>query len=227
MQEAGKYKQEIKFLGFIVILFLIWYCGRYFQVDPRIMHTTLAKLPLFYSGLLYILLYIIVTFFVFFSKDIFWLMGAVLFGAVFSALFICIAEIINAGILFYLARRFGRAYIEKSVSKKYQHLDEKLGRINLFWLFIFRAAPLIPYRFMDLAMGLTKIRFRSYLLVAVLGTPFKIFWIQYILSALGKNVFTNPSMLMGYFLANRNLLLFSLIYPILIILALLKINSRS
>lgn len=227
MQDAGKYKQEIKFLGFLVILFLIWYTGRYFQIDSQAIQAALVKLPLFYSGILYVFLYVIVTFFIFFSKDIFWLMGAVLFGAVFSTLFICIAEIINAGILFYLARRFGRAYIEKSVSKKYQHLDEKLGRINLFWLFIFRAAPLIPYRFLDLAMGLTKIRFRNYLLVVVLGTPFKMFWIQYILAALGKNVFTNPSILAGYFLANRNLLLFSLIYPILVILALLKMNSRS
>lgn len=210
----------------IIAILLIWYLGRYPHIDTGALQKSLQKLPLFYSGIVFIALYVVITFFVFFSKDVFWLTGALSFGVIYSTLFICIAEVINAFILFYLARHLGRAYIEKSLSQKYRHLDERLGNINFFWLFIFRVAPLIPYRFLDLAVGLTKVHFRRYILAVILGSPIKMFWIQYILSGLGKSIFDNPYALVGYFLNNKSLLMFSFMYFVLFILVALKIRPK-
>ena len=221
-----KYRQEIEFIILILALFLIWLLGRQFNIDTGAIEKSLKDLPLFYSGLIYIGLYVAVTFFIFFSKDLFWLMGAVLFGAIFSTLFICIAETVNAVILFYLARRLGRTYIEKSVSVKYKKLDERLGGLSFLWLFIFRAAPLIPYRFLDLAAGLTSINFRRYIAAVILGSPFKMFWIQYILTGVGRNIFDRPQALVAYFLNNRGLFIFSLIYPLLVIAVTFKIRHK-
>jgi uncharacterized membrane protein YdjX (TVP38/TMEM64 family) len=219
-------KHEIEFIIFALALFSIWYCGRYWRVDTRDLQAALSHFPLFYRGVLYVVLYVVVTFFLFFSKDIFWVTGALLFGAALSTLFICIAETINAFILFFLARRFGRAFVEKRISKKYRHLDEKLGRISFFWLFIFRAAPLIPYRFLDLGAGITSIHFPKYLAAVILGSPIKMFWIQYILYGVGKNIFTNPQMLVEYFLYNRALMYFSFIYIVMIVMVVLKLRSK-
>ena len=219
-------KHEIEFLLLVLIIASVWFFGKFLHIDTTGIEESLKAFPLVYSSVLYILLYVIITFFIFFSKDVFWLMGAVLFGAALSTLFICIAEVINAFILFHIARRFGRAYVEKSISEKYKHLDEKLGRINFFWLFIFRAAPLIPYRFLDLGAGLTKISFRRYLAAVIVGSPIKMFWIQYILYGVGKNIITNPTALVEYFLQNKALLLFSLVYLLLIILVILKIEEK-
>jgi len=225
VEHIKRYKHEIEFLILIIAVFLIWYLGRYFHIDTQAIQKSLQRFPLFYSGIIYVVLYVIVTFFVFFSKDVFWLMGAVLFGPLLSALFICIAEIINAFILFYLARSLGRAYIEKRLSEKYKKLDEKLGNINFSWLFIFRAAPLIPYRFLDLAAGLTRIHFRRYLTAVILGSPLKIFWIQYVLFGVGINTF-NPYALAEYFLDNKTLLIFSLVYIMLVIAVIVKIRAK-
>ena len=219
-------KHEVEFLALALFLASLWYLGRFLTFDTRAIEESLKTYPLFYSSILYILLYVIITFFLFFSKDVFWLSGAVLFGAGLSTLFICIAEIINASILFHIARRFGRGYVEKKIPEKYKHLDEKLGRINLFWLFIFRAAPLIPYRFLDLGAGLTRISFRKYLVAVIVGSPVKMFWIQYILYGVGKNILNSPQALVEYFLHNKTLLLFSLVYLLLIILAVLKIEEK-
>lgn len=221
-----RYKHEIEFLVLVLAIAAFWYLGRYFHIDTDAIERSLKGTPLFYSSILYILLYVIVTFFIFFSKDLFWLMGAVLFGATLSTLLICIAEVINAFILFNLTRHLGRAYVEKKVTGKYKEFDDKLGRINFFWLFIFRAAPLIPYRFLDLGAGLTRIHFRRYLAAVVLGSPVKMFWIQYILYGVGKSIFDNPYILTGYFLNNKGLLFFSLIYVVLAIMAVLKIESK-
>lgn len=219
-------KHEIEFLVLVLAIASLWYFGRFLQIDTSGIEKSLKAFPLVYASVLYILLYVIITFFLFFSKDVFWLMGAVLFGAGLSTLFICIAEVINAFILFHLARRFGRTYVEKKISGKYKHLDEKLGKINFFWLFIFRAAPLIPYRFLDLGAGLTKIDFRRYIAAVIIGSPIKMFWIQYILYGVGKNIINNPTALVEYFLHNRTLLMFSLVYILLIILVIIKIREK-
>ena len=224
--DIKKYKRVSGFIFLIAGIILTWYLGRYFHLDTARIQEWLRGYPLFYSGLLYIFLYVVISFLLFFSKDLLWFMAAVLFGPSLSALFICIAEVINAFILFYLARYLGKPYVEKSLSGRYKILYEKLSKVNFFWLFVFRAAPLIPYRFLDLACGLTTMRFRKYLAAVVLGTPVKMFWVQHILYGVGKSVLDNPYALVEYFLNNKALLLFSLIYIILVIMVVVKIKAR-
>jgi uncharacterized membrane protein YdjX (TVP38/TMEM64 family) len=218
-------KNKIKFLILVIALFLIWLLGRYFNLDIQAIRKSLEGYPLIYSAVIYIILYVVISFFVFFSKDLFWLMGAILYGAALSTLFICIAETINACILFYLARSLGRNYVWKTLTGKYKNFDEKLSNIGFFWVLVFRAAPLIPYRILDLAAGLTNIKFRKYLLAVILGSPVKMFWIQYILTAVGANFFKNPSLTISYFTQNPALLIFSFIYIILIITVIIKIKK--
>jgi uncharacterized membrane protein YdjX (TVP38/TMEM64 family) len=120
----------------------------------------------------------------------------------------------------------GRAYVEKKLAGKYRYLDEKLGKVDFFWLFIFRAAPLIPYRFLDLAAGLTSIRFSRYLAAVIFGSPFKMFWIQYILAGVGYSIFKEPLSLVEYFLSNRTLFMFSFIYVIFVIVVIIKLKYK-
>ena len=216
---------KFQLLILIIALLVIWYLGRYLHIDTSSMQKSLQSLPLYLSALLFIILYVVITFFVFFSKDIFWVTSAVIFGPFYSGLFIFIAEVINAFILFFLARNLGRAYVARFLEGKYESLDRRLGKISFFWLFIFRAAPLIPYRFLDLAAGLTKINFKRYLAAVILGSPVKIFWIQYILFGVGRSALENPSLLTDYFLNNKALLSFSFIYVILVMMVFFKINK--
>lgn len=208
-------------------LIFLWWAGSFFHLDTQAIQDSLKKFPVYVSAALFIFFYVVITFFIFFSKDIFWISGALLFGPGLSAALICIAEAINAVILFHLSRSLGRSYVEKTVAEKYRRLDDKLGKINFFWLFIFRAAPLIPYRFLDLAAGLTSVSFRKYFLAVILGSPVKMFWIQYIIFVLGKSILEKPELIVQYFLSHKNLLAFSLIYIILIAMVVVKLGRRS
>ncbi|MDD5432372.1 MAG: VTT domain-containing protein [Candidatus Omnitrophica bacterium] len=220
----GKYRQGFGFFVLIASLFVFWWLGTSLNIHIPALQDKLGSFPGLISAFLYVLAYVIVTFFLFFSKDVFWIAGAFLFGPFLSALYICIAEIINAYILFYLSRFLGRAYVKESLSKKYKNLDYKLGRISFFWLFIFRAAPVIPYRFMDMASGLTGMSFRKYLAAVIFGTPLKMFWIQYIIANIGVNIFKDPNLIVQFFLNNRIFLLFSLTYIILILAVIYKLR---
>lgn len=225
MHKINKYRLELLIL--ILAICSFWYLSRYLPIEIPLIQRSLSEFPLAISAPLYIILYVVVTFFIFFSKDLFWLMGALLFGPFLSATLICIAEAINAFILFYISRLLGRAYVEKKLSGRYHRLDEKLGSISLFWLLVLRAAPLIPYRFLDLVSGLTKLRFRKYLIAIIFGTPIKMFWIQYIIYSVGKSIFNDPAVLREYFLNHKILLFLGFGYIILIIMALVKIFWRN
>ena len=219
-------KNTVYFMLLIISLSVIWYLGRFFHFNGDNIETSLKKLPLFYASLIFLILYIIVTFFIWLSKDAFKFIAAILFGAYISTFLIFIAESINAIILFNLSRYLGRGYVEKNLKGKYNNLDQRLGGVNFFWLFLFRSAPLIPFRFLDLACCLTRISFKKYILAVILGSPLRIFWVQYVLTGVGKSIFNNPYVLTEYLMRNRSLFIFSLIYLILVILVAVKIKYR-
>lgn len=217
-------KNTVYFIFLIISLVLIWYLGRFFHFDSDNIETSLKKLPLFHAGLIFIILYIVVTFFIWLSKDAFKFIGAVLFGAYISTLFIFLAESINATILFNLSRYLGRGFVENNLKGKYNNLDQWLGGVKFFWLFLFRGVPLIPFRFLDLACGLTRVSFKKYILAVILGSPLRIFWVQYVLTGVGKSIFNDSCALTEYLMHNRPLFIFSLIYLMLVILVTLKIK---
>ncbi|TRZ50222.1 TVP38/TMEM64 family protein [bacterium] len=217
---------KVKFLVFIIAVVVVGYLGSYFRIDPQALQGALKKLPVFYSGLLFIVLYCVVTFFIWFSKDVFRFAAAFLFGAYLSTAFIFIAEVINAFTLFYFARFLGRGFIRETFKAKYNNLDERLGKANFLWLFLFRATPLVPFRFLDLASGLTGIAWPRYLSAVILGSPPRIFWVQYILAGVGLAVLKEPAKLIEYFSLNRTAFIFSFVYFILVAIVAFKIKKR-
>ncbi|MCK9595057.1 MAG: VTT domain-containing protein [Candidatus Omnitrophica bacterium] len=225
MAQAGN-KDKLKFVIFLAALALLWYLGGKFPVDSNPIRETLSKYPVILSGLVFILAYVTVTFFIWFSKDIFRLIAAVLFGPLLSAGLVLLAETVNAFILFHLARYMGRGYVEHSQQKGLKSWDRRLANAGLPWLFIFRSAPLIPFRFMDLAMGLTGISFRKYLLIVLLGSFLRILWIQYVLAGVGQAALGDPKAIAQYFNSHSGIFVASLIYLALAIAVLVKLKHK-
>lgn len=210
----------------IALIVLLALAGRYIPVDANAIARLLERIPLFYSGAAYVVAYVVITFFVFFAKDIFWVVGALLFGAALSTVLICAAEACNAGILFFLSRRFGRGYVDVSLSVRHKRLDQRLSGAGFGWLFMLRAAPLIPYRFLDLSAGLTGMRFSRYLAAVVLGTPVRAFWIQSILAGVGMAVLTDPLSIPAYVQYHPELFWLSLCYTIGVVAVMRRLNTR-
>ena len=56
------------------------------------------------------------------------------------------------------------------------YIKEAEENVEFMKLFAFRSIPLIPFRFLDLAYGLTSIPFPKYFLVSAIASPVRIFW---------------------------------------------------
>ena len=219
------HKSKLKFLLFILFIIALLVTGRYFNLDIDQIKGFLARFPLWQSGLLFVTLYVTVTFFIWLSKDIFRIAAALLFGPAISTLFVFIAETINAVVLFHFSRFLGREFVEKSLRGKFKKLDDKIAGANLGWLFVFRGVPLIPFRFMDIAAGLTRISFQKYFLVVIVASPLRIFWLQFILSAVGIAALTNFQMTAHYLASNKPIFIFTFVYLLLMILVAMKLKE--
>lgn len=217
----------LRFAVFILLLFALWFLGKTFKIDSRQIEESLRRFSLLKSGAIFVIAYVVITFFVWFSKDAFRIASAVIFGANISSLLVFIAESINAILLFHFARYMGREFIkEKFLKNKFSEWDRRFAKAGSPKLFLMRVIPLIPFRYLDLFMGLSGISFGRYFAVVVMASPLRIYWLQFILAGAGKSFLNNPSYLIEYLLAHRVVFLSSLAYLALTIILAFKLRSK-
>jgi len=205
-------KVSLRFLILLILIFLFLLCGKYFSFDLESCQVFFREFPLIFSGLLFVVLYAVITSLVWLGpKDIFRMASALIYGAVISAFLVWLAEMINAVILFTLSRKLGREYVAGRLKGNMKRLDEAIAGPSFWSIFFLKFFPIIPFRFLDLGFGLTKISLKKYLLISAISTPLRIFFLQFFLS-LGVETVMNPYKL-GEYLAEKPLLwLFSFLY---------------
>ncbi len=201
------------FLLLVTIIVALWLLGRVLNIDLLQVRVWLSQYPLWLSGFLFILIYVGLTTVLWVGTiDFFRISGALLFGPYWSTLFVYIAEIANASILFLLSRRMGRQFVEEKFHLK--PADTKYAPDNAgFWTaFVLRINPLVPFRFMDVGFGLTKMPFRIYCYAVICGSLLRIFWLQYVIAGMGQAVLKSPLAMAEYFRSNSMALAISMVY---------------
>lgn len=183
------------------------------------------QLPLPLAAFFFIAAYVGLTFAVWFAKDLLRIVGALVFGPYWSTLFIWVGELANAFIFFYMSRRLGRAYIAQKFHLKEVHLARADRKGGVWHIFLLRSLPILPFRVLDLAYGLTSVTFRKYFLVSAFALPVRIFWVQFVVAALGGAVFDIPKA-MAYFEQNIVALWLSFLYLLLSAIAVLFLRKR-
>lgn len=212
-----------RFLLFILFIVVLVFLTGQWHIDSQKIDTFLKQIPWGYACVFFFLLYVASSFIVWDLKDILKIIGAIFFGAYVSAALIYIAEVVNAVILFNVSSVFGKAFVEKTVKGRFKNFYEKLKDVSFGWLFLLRLAPLVAYRVLDISFGLTKISFRKYMFVVVAGSLPRIVWIQFILSAV-KGI--SMEKLVDYFLQHPGIFLWSFLYLVFAVVAVIMLKNR-
>ncbi|MFC1657931.1 TVP38/TMEM64 family protein [Candidatus Omnitrophota bacterium] len=212
----------------VLILFLVMVAvgSRYLRIDFDVVKVFLQRFSIGQAIGVYALIYVLGTIFIPPSKDILKVVGAVCLGAVSSSAGIWIAEVINACLLFYLARSLGRGFFQERLSGRAKLFDQRLGASGFKGILILRLVPLLPYRVMDLLAGLSSFGFTQYFIIAVIGSPLRIFWVQYVLAGVGEAIFKNPFALVDYIMTNRLIFAWSLAYFILVVMVAFRLKFK-
>lgn len=223
MNPASRNKTVFKFVLFIGLAVLFLSLGKVFHLDEQRYRIFLTETPLWVSGTVFVILYVVVTSLVWLGpKDFFRMTSAIIYGAYVSTVLVYIGEIINAAIFFMLARRLGRDFVASKLHGRMKQVDDAVADAGFWWIFLMRIF-IVPFRFLDLGCGLTPISFRKYFLIVLLASPVRLFLFQYMLT-LGMDVIRDPLKLADHLSQNPFILWFTFAYLVgaVVMLAILR-----
>lgn len=117
----------------------------------------------------YMLLYILVTGLSLPGAAIMSLAGGALFGLVVGVLIISFASTIGATLACFLARYVLRDFIQGRFGDRLKTINEGIEREGAFYLFTLRLVPIFPFFVINLVLGLTRMRLRTFYWVSQVG----------------------------------------------------------
>lgn len=121
------------------------------------------------ASLAYIGVYIIKPFFVFIPTNILAVFSGILFGPVYGFIFTMIGFFISGTIAFFVARYLGRDFVNGIIGNKLLKLDDNMEKNGFKILLLLRLPPILPYDPLSYACGLTKIRYKDFIIASLIG----------------------------------------------------------
>jgi uncharacterized membrane protein YdjX (TVP38/TMEM64 family) len=97
------------------------------------------------------------------------LVGGLLFGRWLGTAVVSAAATYGATLAFLTSRYLFRDLVQRRLGPRLRQLDDGLERDGAYYLLTLRLVPLFPFFLVNLGMGLTKIRLRTFVLVSWLG----------------------------------------------------------
>jgi uncharacterized membrane protein YdjX (TVP38/TMEM64 family) len=124
--------------------------------------------PLLYiSG--FFLLYVAVTGLSIPGAAIMTLIAGALFGVLIGTIIVSFASTLGATLAFLSARFVLRDWVQGKFGERLRAIDEGLEKDGAFYLFTLRLIPVFPFFVINLLMGLTRIKTRTFFWVSQLG----------------------------------------------------------
>ena len=97
------------------------------------------------------------------------LVAGALFGVVVGTVIVSFASTIGATLAFLSARFVLRDWVQGKFGERLRAIDDGLEKDGAFYLFTLRLIPVFPFFVINLLMGLTRIKTRTFFWVSQLG----------------------------------------------------------
>jgi len=96
--------------------------------------------------------------------------GGILFGAFWGTVYTTMGVVLGSYFAFFLARKFGRPFVEKMIGQKYLRKMDNFSetKITLIFFMIF-LLPLFPDDIFCFLAGLTKMKTKTFLIIVSIG----------------------------------------------------------
>ena len=171
---------------------------------------------------LFVLVYILACIFLIPGSPLTVGAGAV-FGFWTGLILVSVGSTLGAVAAFLISRYLARGFIEKKIDKshKFSAMDMAIKREGWKIIFLTRLSPIIPFFLLNYALGLTKIRLRTYIISSWAGMIPGTVLYTYI-GSLGKTILTTENSL-----ADWVILGVGLIATVSVTLIISKIAKRS
>lgn len=142
-----------------------------------------------YAILAFIIIFTLRTLLVIFPYSIMVIAGGSLFGTKFGFIYSVISVFLSASLAFYISRLLGKEFVQKLLRGKLKSMDSGVEENGFKVIFFMRFSMLFPLDILSYAAGVTKAKFKDFILGTVLGTMLETFLLSYFGHNL-KNLFS-------------------------------------
>lgn len=154
-------------------LFFAFDLGRYLSLDwlksqQEAIATWQASRPLTAAAIFFVL-YVIVTALSLPGAALMTLAGGAIFGLGWGTLIVSFASSLGATLAFLAARFLLRDWVAARFGQRLATIDEGIRREGAFYLFTLRLVPVFPFFLINLLLGLTAMKARTFYWVSQLG----------------------------------------------------------
>ncbi|MFD3158324.1 TVP38/TMEM64 family protein [Haloimpatiens sp. FM7330] len=95
--------------------------------------------------------------------------GGVIFGPIKGFVFNMIGFFLSGTLAFFLSRFLGRSFVERILKGKMLKLDSSIEKNGFKIIFFLRLPPILPFDPLSYTCGLTKIKYRDFMIGSLLG----------------------------------------------------------
>lgn len=121
------------------------------------------------TSIAYLAIYISVTALSLPGAAVMTLAGGLIFGVIFGTILVSFASTIGATLAFLVARFLLRESIQNKFSDKLNEINKGIEREGWMYLFTMRLIPAIPFFVINVVMGLTPMKVRTFFVVSQIG----------------------------------------------------------
>lgn len=169
-------KKQLLVIFFVAVALVAWFTldlGQYLQlsaVQSRLgeWRDWVNANPLM-AGMLYFLIYVLVTGLSVPGAAVMTLAGGALFGFWYALLLVSFGSTLGATLAFLISRTLLRDWVQGRFGKQLADINAGFARDGAFYLFTLRLVPLFPFFVINLLMGLMPINTWRYYWVSQLG----------------------------------------------------------
>jgi len=169
-------KKKIFILTALIIVIGVWFSfdlGQYFTLEQAkhlqiSLKDSIEQQPIL-SSVIFFSIYIVATALSLPGAAILTLLGAALFGFWWSLLLVSFASSIGATLAFLISRTILRDWVQRKFGDRLAPINEGIKKDGGLYLFTLRLIPVFPFFLVNLLMGLTPLKTRTYYLVSQIG----------------------------------------------------------
>ena len=139
-----------------------------------------------YAAICFLLIFSLKPLLLFLPSSMLSIAAGTIFGPIYGFLLNMAGFFISATVAFYLSRFLGKDFVDKVLKGKGVSLNSNLEKNGIKILFFIRFTPVIPFDAISYACGLSKMKYRDFIIGSMLGVFFETICYAYI----GENIFS-------------------------------------
>lgn len=137
-----------------------------------------------FSAFVFIFIYSIKPIFIFFPASLLSIAAGNIFGPITAFFLSMLGCFFAANFAFFLSRTFGKPFVDKMLRGKVMEMDDSIEKHGLIIILLMRLAFIFPYDPVSYAAGLSKMKYKDFILGTMIGMIPEMIAYSY----LGKNM---------------------------------------